>query len=63
MDFFLRGALLGLQILGRLLALPENVRLGWKSLKVRDTLAYESLCIIFWIKDTALVVEDIFSHK
>jgi hypothetical protein len=60
MDFFLRGALLGLQILGRLLALPANLLPGWKSLKVRDTVAYESLR---WLKKAMVLesMEDIFT--
>jgi hypothetical protein len=34
------GGLAGLHSKGRLLALPTNIKLGWKSLTVTNTLAY-----------------------
>ncbi len=35
---------------GRLLALPTNIRLGWKQLEVANTLAYYDTTIIMDVK-------------
>ncbi len=47
---YLSGALMRVQPNGRLLALPENIRLGWKLMAVANTLTFYNAAAIMAVK-------------
>ncbi len=43
----------------KLSTLPTNIRLVWKTLPVRDTLAYYGMLLIMTVKSVVFVIVDI----
>jgi hypothetical protein len=54
---------MGLQSNGKLLDLPENIRLGWKRIEVKNTLVYYDTATITAVKVFILPALDLYEPE